>query len=546
MAFPDFTPTVPELLRRSAARFGAHTLLVADGERLSYADADARSAALARGLLAEGIGKGARVGLLMPNSVDFAVAIFALARVGALTVPINTFAQARELGWAIRHADLTHLFARPSFLANDYLERLETALPGLDTQRADRPIHVAAAPFLRAVHVWGASDRAWAGGGEHAIAAAAERDGIDDAFLTSVEECVVPADPVVLVYTSGSTAEPKGVLHTHGAVVRHSYNVLVGYPMGPDDVVFSSMPFFWIGGLVTALLEVLHVGATLVTQSAFDPGAALDLIEQERATNVTGWPQQGKTMAEHPSYAPERVASVTRTSMPDLVLPEQRPPEVSSTSLGMTEMCSVHTSWDQYDALPESRRGAFGKTLPGIEHKVVDPATGDALPAGADGELWVRGYPLMQGLQRREREDVFEPDGWYRTGDAGHFDDDGWFYFTGRLGEMIKTPAGANVAPAEVETALMAHPDVLEAYVTGIPSDGGELVACAVVPRGDASLDATELRAWLKADLAAFKVPRHLWVCAKSELPFLPSGKIEKQELAAMLAEQDAGGADHP
>ena len=138
----------------------------------------------------------------------------------------------------------------------------------------------------------------------------------------------------------------------------------------------------------------------------------------------------------------------------------------------MTEMCSVHISWDQYDPLPESRRGTFGKTLPGIAHKVVDPDTLEEVPAGTDGELWVRGYSLMQGLHRREREEVFEPDGWYRTGDAGHFDDDGWFYFTGRLGEMIKTPGGANVAPAEVEAALMAYPDVLEAYVTGIPADG--------------------------------------------------------------------------
>jgi acyl-CoA synthetase (AMP-forming)/AMP-acid ligase II len=274
----------------------------------------------------------------------------------------------------------------------------------------------------------------------------------------------------------------------------------------------------------------------LLAPSSFEPGAALDLIEQERATIVTGWPQQGKTMAAHPTYSAARVRSVVRTSMADLVPPAQGPPEVNSTSLGMTEMCSVHISWDQYDPLSESRRGTFGKSLPGITHKVVDPETLDELPANADGELWVRGYSLMQGLQRREREDVFEPDGWYRTGDAGHFDADGWFYFTGRLGEMIKTPGGANVAPAEVEAELMAYPDVLEAYVTGIPAEGGELVVGAVVPRGDAILDGDELRRRLKADLSAYKVPRHLWVCAKSELPFLPSGKIKKQELGKQLS----------
>jgi acyl-CoA synthetase (AMP-forming)/AMP-acid ligase II len=282
----------------------------------------------------------------------------------------------------------------------------------------------------------------------------------------------------------------------------------------------------------------MHVGATLVTQNSFDPATALDLIEQERATNVTGWPQQGKTMSEHPSYTPERVASVVRTSMADLVPARQRPPTVNSTSLGMTEMCSVHTSWDQYDPLPESRRGTFGKTLPGIEHKVVDPDTGAEVRTGEDGELWVRGYSLMQGLYRHEREQVFEPDGWYRTGDAGHFDEDGWFYFTGRLGEVVKTPGGANVTPAEVEAALMSLPEVLEAYVTGIPGDGGQLVVGAVVPRAGETLDGDDLRARLKGELSAYKVPKYLWVCAKSDLPFLQSGKIKKQELAELLAER--------
>ena len=543
MPFPDFTPTFPELLRRSAARYGDHAYVVADGERLSYANADARSAAVARGLLADGIGKGSRVGVLMPNRVDFVVAALAILRIGAVLVPINTFLQTRELGWTIRHADLSMLITCPRFLTNDYLERLEEALRGLASQSAERPLFVADGPFLRAIHVWGPSDRAWSRGDEAAMVAAGERAGIDDEFLARVEECVVPADPALIVYSSGSTADPKGAIHTQGAVVRHSCNVLVGYPMGPDDVVFSSMPFFWIGGLVTALFEVLHVGATLVTQSSFDPASALDLIEQERATNVTGWPQQGKTMAEHPSYTPERVATVTRTSMADLVPAGQRPPEVNSTSLGMTEMCSVHTSWDQYDPLPESRRGTFGKTLPGIEHKVVDPDTGAELPPGENGELWVRGYSLMQGLYRREREEVFEPDGWYRTGDAGHFDADGWFYFTCRLGEMIKTPGGANVTPAEVEAVLMAYPDVLEAYVTGISAGegSGQLVVGAVVPRGDAALDGDELRARLKGDLSAYKVPQHLWVCAKAELPFLQSGKIKKQDLAEMLATRVRG-----
>ena len=243
-------------------------------------------------------------------------------------------------------------------------------------------------------------------------------------------------------------------------------------------------------------------------------------------------------MSEHPSYPARDLSSVVRTSMPDLVPPDRRPPEVNSTSLGMTEMCSSHTLWDQYDPLPESRRGTFGRSLPGISHKVVDPETGVELPAGADGELWVRGYSLMQGLHRREREDVFEPDGWYRTGDAGHFDADGWFYFTGRLGEMIKTPGGANVTPAEVEGAL----DGLPGRARGLRHrDPGRRAAATwssarwCRAAGTRST-ATSCAPGSEADLSAYKVPKHLWVCAKSDLPFLQSGKIKKQELAEQLA----------
>ena len=224
--------------------------------------------------------------------------------------------------------------------------------------------------------------------------------------------------------------------------------------------------------------------------------------------------------------------------MPDLVSPDRRPPDVNSTSLGMTEMCSSHTLWDQYDPLPESRRGTFGKSLPGITHKVVDPATGADVPVGDDGELWARGYSLMQGLQRREREEVFEPDGWYRTGDAGHFDADGWFYFTGRLGEMIKTPGGANVTPAEVEIALDGlsrrarglrhrHPGRRTAdsssWVPSSPGAAKRSTATNSVPASRTTCRPTRCR-------------KHLWVCAKSDLPFLDSGKIKKQELAELLA----------
>lgn len=542
MPFPDLEPTMPRLVASVADRHGLRPLLVTGTEHLTYAEADERSRAIAAGLLARGIGKGDHLGILMPNGADWVVAFLAVTRIGAVAVPINTFVRPRELAWQLRHADVAHLLCHPSFLNNDYVDRLENAVPGLETADSKHPLRLSAVPLLRSISVWGDCDRAWALGGEADLVVAALDAGIDAAFVAEVEACVAPADPVVIVYTSGSTADPKGIVHSHGALVRHSYNITFTYVTTTDDVMFTSMPFFWIGGLVTGLLAVFHHGAAIVTQPAFDAGEALDLIERERATIAQGWPQQGKTLLEHPRHATTDLSSVRRTSMPDFVPLEARPPAISSMSLGMTEACSCHTNFDPYVPLDESKRGTFGPSIEGLEHKIIDPVTGSTLPAGAEGEICVRGYSMMLGRHKVERQDTFDADGWYHTGDAGYLDADGWLFFTGRLGDMIKTAGGTNVTPAEVEAALTALPDILEAYVVGIPDPDGtagtELVAAAIVPRQGATLDPEVLRTQLKDHLSAFKIPKVIHPFAKAGLPFTDSGKIRRPDLAPLLAAQ--------
>jgi acyl-CoA synthetase (AMP-forming)/AMP-acid ligase II len=431
---------------------------------------------------------------------------------------------------------VSHVLAVSSFAGHDPLARLEAAFPGLRASEAARPLHLHDAPYLRAIHVWGASERRWARGGEGELVLAAARAGLDAALLAAVESQVTPADAAAIVYSSGSTADPKGAVHTQGTLVRQSLNVTQTYPLEPGEVLFSSMPFFWVGGLVTGLLACQQRGATLVTQAQFEPGEALDLLERERVTQVTGWPHQGKTLSEHPSFASRDLSRIRRTSMPLLVAPERRAPEIHSEALGMTETCSLHSGFDPYVPLPPARRGTYGRPLEGMCVEIIDRETGEVLPARSPGEIRVRGQALMQGLYKLEREHVFDPDGFYRTGDAGWLDEDGWLYYTGRLGETIKT-AGSNVTPAEVEAALLAYPEVQEAYVTAIPDpDRGQLVVAAVVPRPGCALDGEELRVRLKADLSAYKVPRHIWICARQELPFTESGKLKKAELARRIA----------
>lgn len=541
MPFPNLEPTMPTLLRAMTEHHGSKTLLITGTERLTYAEADERSRALAAGMIALGVGKGSHVGVLMPNGADWIVSFLATTRIGAVAVPLNTFMPATELGWHLAHADISFLCCHPKFLNNDYVARLEDALPTIASASSDGPLLLIEAPHLRGVSVWGPCDRAWARGGEEEVAAAG-RAGVSDEFIDEIEASVSPADPAVIIYTSGSTGDPKGVVHSNGALVRHSYNLTFTYVTLESDVMFTSMPFFWIGGLVTGLLAVFHHGATIVTQPAFDAGEALELMERERCTIAQGWPQQGKTLLEHPRHDSTDLSSLKRTSMPDFVPEDARAPEISSMALGMTEACSCHTNFDPYVALDESKRGTFGPAVEGLEHKIIDPASGETLPARTDGEICVRGYSMMLGRYKVERQDTFDADGWYHTGDAGWLDEDGWLFFTGRLGDMIKTTGGANVTPAEVEAALAALPDVLEAYVTGIPDPEGtagtQIVAAAVVPRSGADLDGDSVGAALKGALAAFKIPKRIWVCDKRELPFTDSGKLKKQDLAALLANE--------
>jgi acyl-CoA synthetase (AMP-forming)/AMP-acid ligase II len=535
--FPDYAPTSAELIRLCAARWGNKTFAVLGDERITYAEAEARSAELAKGLLASGVGKGTRVGLLAPNGPDWIIGWLGASRIGAVVALLNTYSKARELGWVLRHSDVQMLLTVDSHLGHDYLERLEQAAPDLVGQTHER-IFIESHPYLRAVWTWGAGTRAWAG----PVSALAARGGaVTDALLREVESEVTAADPMVVVYSSGSTADPKGAVHSHGASVRHAHNLGQMRDLAPDDVLYTPMPLFWVGGFSFTLIAAMHAGAALVFEEQFEPGATLELIERERVTQVMGWPHMAKALVDHPSF-PERDLSAVRGSSYSALLPqdEQTGAEVpKANSLGMTETLGPHTFDSKDNPLPADKEGSFGLSVPGVEHKIVDPVTGEDLPLGQTGELWLRGYSLMLGLHKRERTDTFTEDGWYRTGDAGWFDADGHFYFTGRMGDLIKS-AGMNITPRDVELVLEAMPEVAMAFVTGVPHpDRGQDVVAAIALRPGESLDAEEARRRVKEEIASYKVPRHIAVFAdQSELPWLDSGKVDRRRLTAILEER--------
>ena len=482
------------------------------------------------------------MGLLFPNGPDWVIGWLAAARIGALVVPINTFYKARELAWTLRHADVHTLLTTASLLSHDYQERLEQCAPSLRSHKAASGILVCRElPYLRQIFVFGRDPRAWAGSADDLREAGDAQAGIDDALLREVEVSVCAADALVVVYSSGSTAEPKGAIHTHGAMLRHAQSLNQYRDAWPDDRIWSPMPFFWVGGLVVSLLQNMYVGASLLCQEAFEPGATLALLERERATVASSWPQYMQAMRDHPDFARRDLSSL-RSGFPELLPPEERPagPLLRSNSLGMTETCGPHT-FDRMDVdLPERLRGSFGRAVEGVEHKVVDPESGEILEPGKHGEICVRGRTLMQGLYKREREEVFDADGFYHTGDAGHFDLEGYLFFKARLGEMIKT-GGANVTPREVEVVVESQPEVQSCFVVGVPHpQRGQNVAAAVVLNEGADLSADALRQRLRDEMAAYKLPRHVFFCSRDELPFTDSGKIQKTELARILAERVA------
>ncbi len=538
MSFPDFEATAPAFIRTLAARHGDKTLIALDDQRLSYAEAESRSARLGRALLAAGAGKGTRIGILMPNGPDWVVAWLAAARIGAIAVPLNTFFQVRELAWILRHADVDTLLTVSGFLNHDYLATLEAAAPSL-AGPATMPLRLPELPHLRRVLVWGPDDRHWAESGPAAIESAGGDAAIDDAFLRAIEDAVTPADPMMILYSSGSTADPKGAVHSHGTVIRHSYNLVSQRDVKSDDVIWSPMPFFWVGGLVFSFLGGMHAGATMVVEEVFEPEKTLRFLERERVTIAAGWPHFGQALAAHPSRSERDLSSLRAGNLPEILPPDVVPadPLRRPNALGMTETCGPHT-WGPDGVLPESLRGSFGSAVEGVEHKVVDPDTGETLAPGEFGEICVRGYSLMQGLYKVEREDCFDADGFYRTGDGGHFDADGVLFFKARLGDLIKT-GGANVTPSEVEAVLTGFPEVQAAYVVGVPDpERGQNVAASVVLEAGQQVEPEALRQRVKSEISAYKVPRHLFVDEADTLPFTDSGKIDKRRLAELLAER--------
>jgi acyl-CoA synthetase (AMP-forming)/AMP-acid ligase II len=496
--------------------------------RLTFGEADERSLELAARLLAAGVGKGTRVALLFPNDAEWVTTWLAITRIGALSVPLSTFSPGAELGRAIRHTDVQVLLCAPRFAGHDLTRRLEDSLTGLS--KSSTQLELSTAPFLRWIHVTGATPPSWS-------RPLPEPTSLE--LVRAAQHEVVPADDLVIISTSGSTAAPKAVVHTQGSLVRHAALLAEERAFTPQDRIYSPMPFFWVGGLTMVLLAAMTSGAAAVVQERFEAGEALMLAEREHVTRISCWPNAARAMAEHPTFPSRDLSSVRGGTLVEALPPEYRPPspDRAPIPLGMTETGGPHTGMHHaYAPLPPELRGTFGRSVAGVEHRVADPDTGVEIDTDA-GELLVRGPFVMDRLYKQERHETFAPDGWYATGDLGRFDEGGNLYFTGRRAAMIKT-GGSNVSPAEVEAALLQLEGVQAAFVFGIPAgDRGEDVVAVVAPTTDTALDADALLAGARTMLSSYKVPRRCSIIPEPDLPMLPTGKIDMATLRSLFAD---------
>jgi len=548
--FPSYDPTVGNAVADAARRRGDHDFLVTADERITYSELDRRSKHLAARLITDGVGKGTKVAVLFANGPAWVTCWAAITRIGAVMVPVTTFYKARELGRLLRHADVAYLVGVPAFLNNDYAKRLEEIAPEL-AGHGPGPLYLPSLPQLRGVFFWADSPVTWARGDYGT--------GLDDEPATpfgeiavGMEADVTPADPMMLMYTSGSTADPKGVLHSHGATTRHAANLDDRSKWQETYRMWTPAPLFWIGGFHNVMYRCLVAGTTLITQATADPSESLVLLAAERVTHVLAWPASTKAIVELPEYAETDLSSIIAGTMYEALPPARRPldPSLLCESLGMTETCGPHsgpTQDEDVHGVPPEYRGTHGRTIPGIEVRIADFVTGEFLSDGEEGEVVVRGYSVMLGLHKKERADTFDADGWYHTADRGFFRD-GWLFFTARQSDMIKT-SGSNVAPAEAETLLVSYPEVMRAFVFGVPHPTrGQDVVALVVPWSDGAggtvaLDTDDLVARLRSQLSSFKVPRRIHMIADEDVVWLPSQKPDRRSLNALAEKLDVAAA---
>jgi acyl-CoA synthetase (AMP-forming)/AMP-acid ligase II len=503
--------TIDALVRSRSATNAAKSMVIDPTARLSYHELDATTRDLAALFIDAGVGKGARVGLIMPNSVRWVQIATALTRIGAVLVPLSTLLSATELVAQLRVAAVQFLVSVDEFRGHRYLD-------GLRAQRTSP----ADLPALR--QVWPTDHLAQATAG-----------GPATEIVDALAATVTPSDPLVIIFTSGSSGAPKGVVHSHGSALGAVRSGLVDRCIDVGTRLYLPMPFFWVGGFGSGVLSALLAGATLVTEQTPSPETTLHLLEAERVTLFRGWPDQAEALARHRDTLGADLSALRPGSLEALLPPEQRAkPGARATLFGMTEAFGPYCGYRADTDMPRSAWGSCGKPFPGIEVRILDPDSGRPSATGTVGMIQIRGPHILRSICRRSREETFNVDGFYSTGDLGHLDEDGFLFYHGRSDDMFKV-SGATVYPSEVERALRAIDGVDAAFVANLAGTTGNRVGAMIVC--DTTTTTDELRGHACKLLSSFKVPT-VWLLVDCDdaVPRGSTGKVDVRRLRQMLA----------
>jgi fatty-acyl-CoA synthase len=526
--------TFPIWLRRTCERHADRSALVFGEETWSYHRLGEEVSKLEATLLGLGATKGTRIATVIGMRPEWVISTFAAMCIGAVAVPLSTYEPAEKREQLLRHADATILILQDQMLRHHYLDDLLEAHPAIQDDQPG-PYFDPALPYLRhVIHVGGGESRGRLLNWDDVLA---NPPALPDGYLKSLEREIHPSDDALMIYTSGTSGVPKGVIHAHRSLAIQFDRLPREFTTTPEDVIWGTFAFFWSAGIAWILGAALAVGAELVLQEHFDPVEALDLIEKHRITVAQITPQHAGELEQALAHHPSDLSSlriVPRSSLSDrLELPEDYP--CGGASLGLSETLTLAASIP-WNAPIELRSRTHGRPLPGTSMKIIDPETGEQLPVGEHGEIAIKGTTLMKAYNKMFPETYLDECGYYRTQDGGYFDEQGYLHWTGRMSQVVRTN-NALVSPAEVEAALHNLPGITVAAVTGVPDDTyGELVVACVVPAAGAPQTEAGVRAQLRGHLATYKIPSRIFFVEESELPMTATGKPVLDSLRQLVA----------
>jgi len=540
--------TLPEYLDWSLTDYGGRPLVITGAAALTYGDAAEQACLLAEGLRARGVRPGDRVGLVMANDPMTVSLLFSIWRAGAIAVPINTLYRAEELVFALKEAGCGLLITMRSFGSKDFVAMLDSAAPGW------RDGSCAALRELRGGIVF-------------------DRENPDD-FVTELTSAPSAAsasagspagidcdDIAVIMFTSGTTGNPKGVAISHDNFLRAAYAGAYHQAFEDGRRAVFSLPLYHGFGLVVGLLSGMVVGGAIIPLLKFDPDAILTAIGRHRATYLMGVPTMTIALMEQASRGTYDFSSLTAIHSAAAPTPAWVWRKIQDifgcddiiTSYGQTEVTATVVCTgpgDSLDIVAETQGTIVEAGIAGMadqggriaEFKTIDPETGEDLPWGAAGELCCRSPMNSKGYYNNPEAtaELFLPGGWIRMGDLGQFRPDGNLFLTGRSKELYKSK-GELVSPKELEQILTKHPGVSQAFFIGMPDDRYGECGCAWIVRPeDSDITADEIRDYLAQHVAPYKLPRDIWFTTDAELPKTGTGKVQKARLKeialAMLA----------